>query len=140
MLRKCYSTTARAYLGGPLVRIKWYFAPDGASWYPGGHVWEPVMYNLDKYPVPDTAGEVPWGQRNHWKGSRPLGVHSTGTACGTEADFLGLGLQPVKPNGRPDLNGLCGCAFQPEVRFKVKAKMQKINLWLGCTCAVGNAT
>jgi hypothetical protein len=107
-----------------LVKIRWYWAEPGAPYYPFGHCFEPVLYFEDKLPLYDSVGEIPGATRNYYNGHRPPGHHATGAWCGTEADFLGQGRQPLKPSGKVDFSKLCGCAYQPKIGFHVRSSMQ----------------
>jgi len=110
---------ARAYPGGPVVYIRWYFADEGAPWYPHGHCWEPILYYADKLPIPDTAGELADGKRRRVPRTPPR-VKQTMVACGTEADFAGEGSPPLLRSGRPDFARVCGCGYIPTIGFQPK--------------------
>jgi hypothetical protein len=73
LLRSCYSTKARFFYDSPVVNnIIWYWARTGASWFPEGHVFAPLIFQGPTTLQINGVGEQPQYPRPWRDGSIPV--------------------------------------------------------------------
>ena len=91
-LRSCYTAPCRWYPGGPIGRIRFYFARPGAQVFPLRNIFHP--YSQVKQLVNSGVGEITGpGLRVYDKGRNRSNLDGTHYE-GTPADFLGEGTPP----------------------------------------------
>lgn len=109
--RHQYEAPARFKVGGPVQRIRYFFAPEGAQVYLEPNVFFPLEQTLQYTPT-EGVGELCTEKRNHDKRKKPAGVEGD-MVHGTADDFLGL----TPYNGPVPIADVPNCRVPKMIRF-----------------------
>lgn len=93
-LRSCYTAPCRWYPGGPVGRIRFYFAKEGAEHLPFQTCFHPYsqVLQLENSTLP---GEITGPGLRKWDRGDNFNDLAGDHYEGTPADFAGLGISPV---------------------------------------------
>jgi hypothetical protein len=106
LLRSCYKTKMRFYRDDPtrLTKVRWFWSPPGAGWYPHRHNFSSLNYT-DNPPPAGSLGEI-YGAGRPWYSGMVPGHYLGDHFCGTPDQFENGALStddplPVDRNGEP---------------------------------------